>query len=133
MKTDGIGARVTRKEDYRFLTGNGQYTDDIILPRQTYAAFVRSPHAHATINGIDCNDARHRLGSRRINTVDRGMGMRGAHESCVGLSRQNDVVGVLAVTGQKAVVFLARDARANSVSFHLELLTALLPGQLSLT
>ncbi len=57
MKTDGIGARVTRKEDHRFLTGNGQYTDDIILPRQTYAAFVRSPHAHATINGIDSTAA----------------------------------------------------------------------------
>ncbi len=53
MKADGIGARVTRKEDHRFLTGNGQYTDDIILPRQTYAVFVRSPHAHATINSVD--------------------------------------------------------------------------------
>ena len=53
MKADGIGARVTRKEDHRFLTGNGQYTDDITLPHQSYAAFVRSPHAHATINSID--------------------------------------------------------------------------------
>ena len=48
---------ITRKEDHRFLTGNGQYTDDIVLPRQTYAAFVRSPHAHATINGIDTTAA----------------------------------------------------------------------------
>ena len=32
-----IGASVKRKEDYRFLTGNGQYTDDIVLPQQTYA------------------------------------------------------------------------------------------------
>ena len=36
-----IGARVPRKEDYRFLTGAGQYTDDVTLPRQTFAAFVR--------------------------------------------------------------------------------------------
>ncbi|MBL8310923.1 MAG: xanthine dehydrogenase family protein molybdopterin-binding subunit [Burkholderiales bacterium] len=57
MKADGIGARVTRKEDHRFLTGNGQYTDDISLPRQTYAAFVRSPHAHAKINGVDSASA----------------------------------------------------------------------------
>ena len=47
-----IGARVERKEDYRFLTGAGQYTDDIELPRQSYAAFVRSPHAHAIIKKI---------------------------------------------------------------------------------
>lgn len=57
MKADGIGARVTRKEDHRFLTGNGQYTDDITLPRQTYAAFVRSPHAHARISGVDSSAA----------------------------------------------------------------------------
>src|SRR5438270_13056958 len=48
MTTSLIGARVPRKEDYRFLTGSGQYTDDVALPGQTYAAFVRSPHAHAT-------------------------------------------------------------------------------------
>jgi len=47
-----IGARVERKEDYRFLTGAGQYTDDVELPRQSYAAFVRSPHAHAVIKKI---------------------------------------------------------------------------------
>ena len=49
----GIGARVERREDKRFLTGNGRYTDDITLPRQVHASFVRSPHAHAKITGID--------------------------------------------------------------------------------
>ncbi|HEY0255129.1 MAG TPA: molybdopterin cofactor-binding domain-containing protein, partial [Kofleriaceae bacterium] len=49
----GIGARVQRKEDRRFLTGKGQYTDDIVLPDQAYAMFVRSPHAHAKIKSID--------------------------------------------------------------------------------
>ncbi len=48
-----IGASVKRKEDYRFLTGNGQYTDDIVLPQQTYAVFLRSPYAHARIKSID--------------------------------------------------------------------------------
>jgi carbon-monoxide dehydrogenase large subunit len=52
-----IGQAVKRKEDHRFLTGNGQYTDDISLDRMTYAVFVRSPHAHATIKGIDASRA----------------------------------------------------------------------------
>ena len=47
-----IGARIERKEDYRFLTGGGQYTDDISLPHQTYAVFVRSPHARARIKSV---------------------------------------------------------------------------------
>ncbi|MGC2518662.1 MAG: xanthine dehydrogenase family protein molybdopterin-binding subunit [Burkholderiales bacterium] len=47
-----IGASIKRKEDYRFLTGAGNYTDDISLPGQTYAYFVRSPHAHAKVRSI---------------------------------------------------------------------------------
>ncbi|MGN6808621.1 MAG: xanthine dehydrogenase family protein molybdopterin-binding subunit [Trinickia sp.] len=53
-----IGASVKRKEDYRFLTGAGQYTDDIVLPQQTYGMFVRSPHAHARLGKIDVDAAR---------------------------------------------------------------------------
>ncbi len=53
-----IGESVRRKEDYRFLTGAGNYTDDINLPNQTYAVFVRSPHAHATIRRVDLAEAR---------------------------------------------------------------------------
>jgi carbon-monoxide dehydrogenase large subunit len=52
MAENGIGARVRRKEDARFLTGRGTYTDDINRPGQTYGVFVRSPHAHARIKGI---------------------------------------------------------------------------------
>src|SRR5438874_283052 len=52
MATPYIGASVKRKEDYRFLTGAGNYTDDVALPRQTHAHFVRSPHAHAKIKSI---------------------------------------------------------------------------------
>jgi aerobic carbon-monoxide dehydrogenase large subunit len=48
-----IGESVRRKEDYRFLTGAGQYTDDIVLANMTFAYFVRSPHAHAKIRSID--------------------------------------------------------------------------------
>ena len=48
-----IGSKVERKEDKRFLTGKGQYTADINLVNQTYAIFVRSPHARAKITKID--------------------------------------------------------------------------------
>ncbi|HEY9095182.1 MAG TPA: xanthine dehydrogenase family protein molybdopterin-binding subunit [Hydrogenophaga sp.] len=48
-----IGESVRRKEDYRFLTGSGQYTDDIALANMSHCYFVRSPHAHARIKGID--------------------------------------------------------------------------------
>ena len=53
MNAPLIGARLQRKEDYRFLTGAGQYTDDLTLPHQSHAAFVRSPHAHASIKSIN--------------------------------------------------------------------------------
>jgi carbon-monoxide dehydrogenase large subunit len=57
MSVTGIGASVRRKEDQRFITGKGQYTDDINRPGQAYAVFVRSPHAHANIRGIDTSAA----------------------------------------------------------------------------
>jgi carbon-monoxide dehydrogenase large subunit len=53
-----IGASIKRKEDYRFLTGSGTYTDDVQLERQAYACFVRSPHAHARIKSIKTDAAR---------------------------------------------------------------------------
>ncbi|NRB00360.1 MAG: xanthine dehydrogenase family protein molybdopterin-binding subunit [Rhodobacteraceae bacterium] len=55
--SDGIGARVKRKEDKRFITGKGKYTDDIRTENQAYAAFVRCPVAHAKINGINADAA----------------------------------------------------------------------------
>src|SRR5487761_136368 len=58
VRTPLIGRSVERKEDYRFLTGVGQYTDDIVLPGQSYGYFQRSPHAHARIRAIDTAAAR---------------------------------------------------------------------------
>ena len=52
-KLPHIGESVRRKEDYRFLTGAGQYTDDIVLAAQSFAVFVRSPHAHANVISVD--------------------------------------------------------------------------------
>jgi carbon-monoxide dehydrogenase large subunit len=53
-----FGARVRRKEDPRFLTGRGQYTDDVRITGTVHAAFVRSPHPHAHVRGIDLTAAR---------------------------------------------------------------------------
>ncbi|HEX3938868.1 MAG TPA: xanthine dehydrogenase family protein molybdopterin-binding subunit, partial [Xanthobacteraceae bacterium] len=57
MSGTGIGAAVRRKEDHRFITGKGHYTDDINRPGQAYAYFLRSPHAHAKIKSIDTKAA----------------------------------------------------------------------------
>src|SRR5215470_15878826 len=57
MSATGIGAPVRRKEDQRFITGKGHYTDDISRPGQTHAYFVRSPHAHARFKRIDMAEA----------------------------------------------------------------------------
>jgi carbon-monoxide dehydrogenase large subunit len=48
-----IGQPLLRREDQRFLTGAGQYTDDVVLPGQTYGVFLRSPYAHARIKSIN--------------------------------------------------------------------------------
>jgi carbon-monoxide dehydrogenase large subunit len=48
-----VGQSVKRKEDFRFITGQGRYTDDLTKPGQTTAVFVRSPHAHARIKSVD--------------------------------------------------------------------------------
>ena len=56
--SDGIGAPAKRKEDRRFVTGHGKYTDDIRVENQAYAAFVRCPVAHARIRGVDAAAAR---------------------------------------------------------------------------
>ncbi|MGL4490254.1 MAG: xanthine dehydrogenase family protein molybdopterin-binding subunit, partial [Rhizobiaceae bacterium] len=57
MGIEGIGASVLRKEDKRFITGKGRYTDDMVVPGMKHAHFVRSPHAHASIAKIDTKRA----------------------------------------------------------------------------
>jgi carbon-monoxide dehydrogenase large subunit len=58
LSNSPIGQSLRRREDERFLTGRGQYTDDVVLPGQTYGYFLRSPHAHARIASIDTTAAR---------------------------------------------------------------------------
>ncbi|HPG04373.1 MAG TPA: xanthine dehydrogenase family protein molybdopterin-binding subunit, partial [Rhodoblastus sp.] len=66
----GIGAPVRRKEDFRFITGQGRYVDDINRPGQAHAYFLRSPHAHAKIKSIDLKDASAAPGVVAIFTGD---------------------------------------------------------------
>ena len=66
----GIGAAVKRREDRRFLLGKGQYTDDLVLPEQAYASFVRSHEANARIVSIDTSAARKAPGVIAILTGD---------------------------------------------------------------
>lgn len=63
-----IGKSVKRVEDKRFTTGHGRYTDDIVLPNQTYAAFVRSQYAHAKIVSVDTSAAKTMPGVIKIYT-----------------------------------------------------------------
>src|SRR5687767_7860993 len=53
----GIGHRVRRKEDDRLIRGKGTFIDDVTLPRMLHMAILRSPFAHAKINGIDTSKA----------------------------------------------------------------------------
>ncbi len=62
------GQSIQRKEDLRFITGKGRYTDDVTLPNQCHAIFVRSPMAHARIAGIDTASAKGMPGVRAVLT-----------------------------------------------------------------
>jgi carbon-monoxide dehydrogenase large subunit len=65
-----IGARTPSLEDGPLLTGRGRFVDDIRLPGMLHAAFVRSPHPHAAIRGIDMDDARALAGVHGVLTLD---------------------------------------------------------------
>src|SRR3954468_16646059 len=73
-----VGRSMKRKEDPRFITGTGSYTDDIVLPGTLHAAFVRSPEAHARIASIDASAARERVGIHAVyvgEDLDLGAGL----------------------------------------------------------
>ena len=69
MPKDGIGASVKRREDLRFLTGTGRYTDDINLRGQAHVHFLRADVAHATLNAVDTSAAAEMPGVLRIFTA----------------------------------------------------------------
>ena len=76
-KDHGIGASPKRREDLRFLTGNGNYTDDINLYGQAYVHFLRSDVAHGRLNKVDTSAAADMPGVVRIFTGDDFAGVGG--------------------------------------------------------
>ena len=70
MAETGIGAAVRRKEDYRFLTGKGNYTDDINRSGQVYAYFVRSTRPHAKLKSINAKTTKAAPGVVGVFTGD---------------------------------------------------------------
>jgi len=64
QSTPYVGRSLRRREDIKFLTGNGRYVDDIKLPGMLCLAILRSPHAHALITGVDLSAARAAAGVR---------------------------------------------------------------------
>jgi carbon-monoxide dehydrogenase large subunit len=64
------GQAVTRREDQRFITGSGRYTDDIKLGGQAFLYLFRSPYAHGSITSLDVSDARKAAGVLAVYTAD---------------------------------------------------------------
>ena len=61
-----VGRSLRRREDIKFVTGNGRYVDDIKPPGMLYLAILRSPHAHALITGVDLTAARTAAGAHLV-------------------------------------------------------------------
>ncbi len=70
VKKNVIGLPLKTKEAYRHIRGNGKYVDDVRLPNMAFAAILRSPYAHATINSIDYSEARKLPGVIDILTTE---------------------------------------------------------------
>ncbi|MBV9782273.1 MAG: xanthine dehydrogenase family protein molybdopterin-binding subunit [Acidisphaera sp.] len=70
MGANAFGQPLTRKEDARFLTGRGRYTAEIVLPGQSHAVMLRSPHAHARILSIETRAAAQAPGVLAVLTGD---------------------------------------------------------------
>src|SRR5437773_328484 len=89
-----FGKAIKRREDPRFITGRGQYVDDVKLPGMTYAAFVRSPHAHARIRRIDTSGALKHPG---VVAVFTGQDMAGVNSLPCGwdLRKEKNIPGVV--------------------------------------
>jgi len=89
-----FGASIKRREDPRFITGKGNYTDDVKLAGMTYAVFVRSPHAHARIKSIDVSRAKAHPG---VVAVFTGKDMAGVNSLPCGwdLRKEKNIPGVV--------------------------------------
>src|SRR5262252_3516643 len=104
-----FGKSIKRREDPRFVTGRGQYVDDLKIPGLTYAAFVRSPHAHARIKGIDVSRAKAHPG---VIAVFTGKDMTGVNSLPCGwdLRKEKNIPGVVQDLAMVPHMPLATDA-----------------------
>ena len=78
-----VGRPMLRREDVRFVQGHGHYVDDVALPGAAWCAFVRSPHAHAAIKGIQRSEAAAMPGVLRVLTAEEWERPGTASCSCV--------------------------------------------------
>ena len=116
-----IGSGLRRKETERFIQGAGTFTDDVQLPHQAYAAFVRSYAAHAVIEGIELDAARALPGVLGIFTAsdwDDLLGAQGRAPWPLAVGKVRHVGEPIAVVVAESR-YLAQDA-ANAVVVHLE-------------
>jgi len=73
-----VGRSLKRKEDPRLITGQATYVDDVVLPGMVYAAFVRSPEAHAKIVSVDASAAEALPGVRAVQDAAKASSAVGA-------------------------------------------------------
>ena len=88
-KLEGMGCKRKRVEDARFTQGKGNYVDDIKLPGMLFGDFVRSPHAHARIKGINIKKAMKVPGVLAVLTLNRTEGRESGMDADAGRRRAN--------------------------------------------
>lgn len=91
----GLGQPLRRLEDPRLLTGGGRYTANVAAPGALHAVFVRSPYAHARLNGVDAAAAKASPGVRGVFT--------GADIVAAGLGHNPAVVEIKGIDGQRHI------------------------------
>ncbi|MBK1656805.1 xanthine dehydrogenase family protein molybdopterin-binding subunit [Paracraurococcus ruber] len=97
MARSGIGGTPRRREDARFLTGQGRYLDDLAVPGVTEAVLLRSPHAHAVIERIDTAAARAAPGVLAVLTAAeaRADGLRPMHPTAAANAQTGEAFAFL--------------------------------------
>ena len=119
----GIGQSVVRREDDRFLRGQGQYIEDIVDPHALHVAFTRSPVAHARLTGVDTRAARDVPGVVAVLIGDDysadGIGGLTCHTVLPGMHQTNAITPAPAIAtdrlryvGAPAAMVIAENARA---------------------
>src|SRR5215471_11347545 len=111
-----LGASIKRREDPRFITGKGNYTDDLKLPGMKYAAFVRSPHAHAKIASIDTSKAKSAPGVVAVYT---GKNMAGVVQDLVMVPHMPLTSDVARHVGDPVAVVIAESQDAANDAAEL--------------